>query len=356
MPADSLPSKRRGRCCRLIVLPAYMEVLMRAQLVSLLLSLSLLACGEKAAEPTAPASVPVAPVVDPSSPLGKAQAFKAQGRLEEAAALLQESINAPGEDLELHRTYQDLLRGLGKAAEGRTFYEGRKTANPGSAVAWYLFGRSIILESPTEAEEAFRKATELDPSLLYAYLGLGTVQSMRGDAFTAVQIYERAQEKFPTSSDLFYNLAAMRLEIGALRTAIEAAEKSVALAPQNARAHELLGLIYKKQGDIDQAKKSLEKALSLDERLAGAHVALAELLLGQQDQVGALAHAKRGKELGETLPAGLAVLFPGEAGTGAPAAGTTGAPTTENAGSTGSTGTTGAPATENAGVAAPSKP
>jgi len=258
-----------------------------------------------------PGQAPVAaPVLDPNSPLAQARALKQQGRLDEARELLAKAAPTAADDINLQREYQDLLRATHRVDEGRTFYLQQRDARPTSGLAWYLYGRSVILEAPSEAETAFRKALELDPRLEWAWLGLGTVQSLRGDGFSAVQVYEKALEQFPSSANLYFNLADARKTIGALRTALEAGEKAVKLDPSLAKAWELIGVIQQQQGDESTSRKSLERALSLEPNLPIAHLALAELLVTAGDIPAARAHAEAGVAMGKNLPDALKKPFP----------------------------------------------
>lgn len=260
---------------------------------------------------SATAQAPVtAPALDPNSPLAQARALKQQGKLDEARELLARAAPSALDDINLQREYQDLLRVTRRVEEGRTFYLQQRDARPTSGLAWYLYGRSVIIEAPSEAETAFRKALELDPRLEWAWLGLGTVQSLRGDGFSAVQVYEKALEQFPNSANLYFNLADARKTIGALRTALEAGEEAVKLDPTLAKAWELMGVIQQQQGDESTSRKSLERALSLDSNLPIAHLALAELLVTAGDIPAARTHAEAGVAMGKSLPDALKQPFP----------------------------------------------
>lgn len=277
---------------------------------------SLTACSSESSAPSqgqdhaGSAARAVPKPLDPNSPLAKARALRASGQSAEAEAILAQAALTTPDDIDLHREYQDLLRSAKKVEEGRTFYKAQLDARPTSAIAWYLHGRAMILESPLEAENAFRKALELDPNFLWAYLGLGTVQTIKGDGFAAVQMYERALEKFPSSADLYFNLADARSSIGALRTGLEAVEKTLELAPDHAKAWELKGFIQKQQGDLAGAEKSLEKALGLQDSLGLAHLALAEILAGKGALDAARPHAQKAQQLGKTLTEPLLAKFP----------------------------------------------
>lgn len=273
--------------------------------------LSLNACKPEspADQPAAPAAV-VQPALDPSSPLAKARALKAEGKLDEARELLAQAATGSLDDVTLHREYQDLLRATHKVEEGRAFYQKRLDENKASANAWYLYGRSLIREAPAEAEVAFRKALELNDGLEWAWLGLGTVQSLRNDGFAAVQVYEKALERFPQSANVYFNLADARKNIGALRTGLEAGEKAVQLDPSLAKAWELIGLIQQQQGDGSSARKSLERALSVDPSLPISHLALAEVLVNAGELEQARTHAQAGVALGKPLTDALKLKFP----------------------------------------------
>jgi superkiller protein 3 len=222
-----------------------------------------------------------------------------------ALELLKKELATHPDEIALHREYQDTMRAAGQVAALRGEYEARQKAQPDSALSHYLYGRSIILESPREAEAAFKKALDLDPKFLWAYLGLGTVHSMAGDNFAAVQTYESALKYYPDSADVYFNLADALHEIGALPKALEAAERAIKLRPDFAAAYVIIGRSQLEQQDMTSARTSLEKALSLNPDLAKAHVAMAQLEAKKGDLEAAKRHGSRAVQLGEPLPDAL---------------------------------------------------
>ncbi len=90
--------------------------------------------------------------------------------------------------IERERLRQDLLRQRGRLPELRAEAQARVERQPGSAAARYLLGR--LLPEGDAMRQAFLAAVELDPALLWPWLGLA--YSLRAtDPEQALEIYAR---------------------------------------------------------------------------------------------------------------------------------------------------------------------
>lgn len=90
---------------------------------------------------------------------------------EEAAALALQWIgDCPEDDLEAHRAYQDASEAAGRREELVDEYRRMVAREPLSAMAHYLYGRT--LDDPEQALAEHRLAIELDPELAWGHIAL----------------------------------------------------------------------------------------------------------------------------------------------------------------------------------------
>ena len=136
----------------------------------------------------------------------------------------------------------------GKPNEARERVLRQLEAAPTSPFLYNLLGQLWMAGNDTgRAETAFKKAIDLDNSLLQAYMNLGQVYFLGGKTDQAVKEYEAVLAK----------------------------------DPQAIQAHMMLGIIHANRKEYDQAKSRYEKILGINPRFAPAANNLAWLLVEQ---------------------------------------------------------------------------
>jgi tetratricopeptide (TPR) repeat protein len=90
---------------------------------------------------------------------------------------------------------------------------------------------------PPGAEAAYRRALELDPTLVDAYVNLGRLLHERGDARGASTLYQRALEHAPEDPIIHFNLALAFEDTAGPETAASHYERALGLDPDFADAH-----------------------------------------------------------------------------------------------------------------------
>ncbi len=115
------------------------------------------------------------------------------------------------------------------------------------------------------------------------------------DNDAAIAKYEEAVRVDPTNHRIFYKLALAHMKKEEWSAVAQAAESAAKLAPTFASYFAMVGmakshLAQKGNATWDEARAPLERALSLDPLLGDAHYDLAEILLRQGDERGALLH------------------------------------------------------------------
>ena len=123
------------------------------------------------------------------------------------------------------------------------------------------------------AEEAYKKAIELDPTLSNAITNLGNLRFRRGFMAEAETLYQRALVLDPQQPEAFYNLGFLHFENGALADAIAFLNRAVEVDPAFADAHFNLAMAYEETGQPAKAKPHWEIYLRLDPDGAWSEIA-----------------------------------------------------------------------------------
>jgi tetratricopeptide (TPR) repeat protein len=135
---------------------------------------------------------------------------------------------------------------------------------------------SALDEDPAtydQAEELYRRAIHLDPSLAIAYTNLGNIRFRRGDDIGAERLYRRAIEVDPRQPEAHYNLGYVMLERGDARDAAAHFERALESDPRFADAHFNLAMAWERLGERSRARPHWKKYLELEPTGTWADVA-----------------------------------------------------------------------------------
>ena len=152
---------------------------------------------------------------------------------------------------------------------GRYHYQSLPKPEPGDASAGgQAFAQGLRAQQAnhlTEAIQAYRQTTQLDPANYDAYYNWGLAATAAGSLSQALGAYEHALAIRPESPDARYNFALVLKQVNCIQDAVNELERLLSIYPNEPRAHLALGNLYAQQ--LHQPAKAREhyvKVLDLD--------------------------------------------------------------------------------------------
>jgi DNA-binding transcriptional MerR regulator len=135
-----------------------------------------------------------------------------------------------------------------------------------SAYEHYLEGCRLDEDETTldRAEEAYRRALELDPSLANAVTNLGNVRYRRGLFDEAAELYRQALRLDPAQPEAAYNLGFIAYEGAELDEAVRWFEQALCHDPAFADAHFNVAMAYQELGRTAEARPHWKAYLRLE--------------------------------------------------------------------------------------------
>lgn len=133
-------------------------------------------------------------------------------------------------------------------------------AEPAADSAEEWFDRAVELEpdDPAAAEDAYRQALEIDPSMVDAQLNLGRLLHEAGRTVEAEGHYRRALETRPDDPTALFNLGVALQDLGRPAEAAEIYERALEIDPALADAHFNLAVVYEGMGRKKAAIRHLK--------------------------------------------------------------------------------------------------
>ena len=209
------------------------------------------------------------------------------GRYEDARDCLTKELVRRPQDAGLHCELAQLLQLYFResAETARVHYEEAIRLSPGFARAWNGFGNLLKerLGKFEEAEQAYRRAIDLDPTDANPWYCLGNLSVQTGKSEDAETAYYRAIDLDPKFSYPWSGLGnLLSAQTGKSEKAEKAYRRAIELDPSSSTPWNGLGILLAKQpGRSEDAESAARRAIDLDPKLSSAWCILGILLADQ---------------------------------------------------------------------------
>jgi protein O-GlcNAc transferase len=215
-----------------------------------------------------------------STALRSAKNLYQQGRLDQAAMLLSQTLKQEPGNTDAMQLLGTIRYQLGHEEEGLGMVERAISINPANADAWNSLGLMRYLAGENEsALAAFTGATAADPNHGEAWMNQGFMLQELGRQAEAVPFLERAIGVGYTSPNVYFFLGNALAASGHHAWAIEQYNRCVEMAPEYGDAWNNRGNSLSALGRSVEAVTSLEKALRLSPENPHTPVNLASAML-----------------------------------------------------------------------------
>jgi Flp pilus assembly protein TadD len=155
----------------------------------------------------------------------------------------------------------------GRYKEAAEMFGSYVTTNPRDAQGQYMLGLSAWKSGDRgQAEQALRRAVELDSGNVKIQTNLGRVLLEQGRAEAALQHAEKAVELSPESHEVWRVLGNVRSELGSSEEAIDAYRQAIVRNPKDAWSMNNYGLVLIKMGRYEEALLPLARAVEINPR------------------------------------------------------------------------------------------
>ena len=196
-------------------------------------------------------------------------------------------------DIDLHRSYQNIMRQWGGLNELKEEYLLKLNAEPQNPLYFYLYGR---LTKGNELEDSFKRAMDLEaktpnPELrFWIYFGLGQFYLDTKKYKNAIQYLGMASKLKPDALDVLHQTALVYYEMDNITEAMNLWDKILLANKDYLDAMLGKALIYKSRGIYDNVIKELENILKTDATFWRAYEPLIQCYHAKKDY-------KKGEEL-----------------------------------------------------------
>jgi tetratricopeptide (TPR) repeat protein len=155
---------------------------------------------------------------------------------------------------------------LGDVEKAEELLESQVVRNEGEPELWLELGAFYHGKEDFEkAVRAYRKALELRPDLVPAYLGLGVARRRLGDVDGAISDLRKGFQLDPRDREIGFNLATIyHLDKGMVEEAMAIYKELLAMDPRDPAVLHNLGLALMEKGEKDEAISKIREALSIE--------------------------------------------------------------------------------------------
>jgi tetratricopeptide (TPR) repeat protein len=199
---------------------------------------------------------------DTESALWLARLYRLKNEHEKAEQVLRGILKSDPENEPAIEQLTQLLMDEGKSAEAVTLLEGITAHSPSSVLLDLLGDAYTQTHELAKAEDAYRKAVELDPSELSHQRGLGQTLLAEERYSEALKVYQKLSDVMPDDSDVYLRIAQIYRELHQLDRAEENLVKARQYAPGSLEVMYNEAMLYQAQGRYEDAIRVLSDALT----------------------------------------------------------------------------------------------
>lgn len=238
------------------------------------------------------------------------EALIAAGASAEAETPLRRAIELEPEQASTHAHLAQVLSAKGDHAGTVAAVSKALELEPSRRDLFALRGRArLAAGQEAEALEDLHAAVAVSTADAELHLALASIHHRQGRLDVALQHYRSATEIDPQLPDAQLGLADVMLARHDVAGARAPAERAAGMLPASGRAQYLRGRLHEHDKQFDEALAAYGRAVTLDQALADAHHAQGRLLREQKkDAVGGLASLEKAAALAGTNPAILTDL------------------------------------------------
>ncbi len=199
---------------------------------------------------------------DTESALWLARLYRLKNEHDKAEQVLRSILKTDPENEPAVEQLTQLLMDEGKSTEAVTLLEAI-TARSSSPVLLDLLGDAQTQAHDLEkAENAYRKAVEMDPSELSHQRGLGQTLLAEEKYPEALKVFEKLSDVMPDDSDVYLRIAQIYRELHQLDKAEQNLVKARQYAPGSLEVMYNEAMLYQAQGRFEDAIRVLSDAVT----------------------------------------------------------------------------------------------
>jgi tetratricopeptide (TPR) repeat protein len=199
---------------------------------------------------------------DTESSLWLARLYRIRNEHDKAEEVLRGIMKEDPENEAAVEQLTQLLLDEGKSAEAVSLLEGLNSRTPSAALLDLLGDAYTQTKNLGKAEQAYRKAAELDPSELTHQRGLAQTLLAEEKFSDALAVYQKLVDLMPDDADTYLRIAQIYREMHQLDHAEENLLKARQYAPGSLEVMYNEAMLYQAQGRYDDAIRVLSDAVN----------------------------------------------------------------------------------------------
>ncbi len=199
---------------------------------------------------------------DAESALWLTRLYRLRNEHDQADAVLRGILKNDPENEQAVEQITQLLLDEGKSAEAVALLEGMNSRTPSATLLDLLGDAYTQTKDLPKAEQAYRKAVDLDSSELSHLRGLGQTLMAEEKFSDALTAYQKLAELTPDDADVYLRIAQIYREMHQLDRAEESLLKARQYAPGSLEVMYNEAMLYQAQGRYDEAISVLSDAIT----------------------------------------------------------------------------------------------